>query len=130
MPRIGGAKLAFGAAFLLLIGAGGYAYQSGMIDAFIAAESTVPTASTPETGSSAQPAAAESAQTVFVKSGSINIRAEASAESAVVGSAAEGTPLTVLGRDGNWIKIRIPGSGDQTGWVHTSRLDPNSLPPQ
>jgi hypothetical protein len=36
----------------------------------------------------------------------------------------------VDGRDGNWIKIRVPGSTSQTGWVHTSRLDPNSLPPQ
>jgi uncharacterized protein YgiM (DUF1202 family) len=77
-----------------------------------------------------QPTPAEPTQTVYVKSGSINIRAEASAESVVIGSAAEGTPLTVVGRDGNWIKIRVPGSTSQTGWVHTSRLDPNSLPPQ
>jgi uncharacterized protein YgiM (DUF1202 family) len=128
IPRLSGARLAFGSALLLLVGAGGYAYQSGMIDAFTAMESAPPAASTPETGATAQPA--ELTQTVYVKSGSINIRAEASAESVVIGSAGEGTPLTVVGRDGNWLKIRVPGSASQTGWVHTSRLDPNSLPPQ
>jgi hypothetical protein len=129
MPRLGGARLAFASLVLLLAGAGAYAYQTGMITAFMAMESAPSAPSAPETGA-ALPTPTQPAETVYVRSGSINIRAAAAADSAVIGTAASDTPLTVLGRDGNWIKIRIPGSIDQAGWVHTSRLDPNSLPPQ
>jgi hypothetical protein len=42
--------------------------------------------------------------------------------SAIIGTASSNAPLTVLGRDRNWLKVLVPGMTERAGWVHISRL--------
>jgi cell division septation protein DedD len=40
----------------------------------------------------------------------------------VVGTVSSNMPLTVVARDRNWLKILIPGTAGQEGWVHMDAL--------
>jgi uncharacterized protein YgiM (DUF1202 family) len=60
---------------------------------------------------------------VYVRSDSdANILAQAMDRSRIIGTASSNTPLTVLGRNGNWLKVLVPGMTNRAGWVHTSSL--------
>ena len=60
---------------------------------------------------------------VYVRSNSdADIFAQATDNSAIIGTASRNAPLTALGRDHNWLKVVVPGKPDRTGWVHISRL--------
>lgn len=55
-------------------------------------------------------------ETHFRTKANLNIRASASAQSADVGTLAQGSDITIVERDGVWGKIK--------GWVHTDFLEP------
>jgi hypothetical protein len=60
---------------------------------------------------------------VYVRSNSdADIYAQATDLSAIIGTASRNAPLTVLGRDRNWLKVVVPGMIERAGWVHISRL--------
>jgi uncharacterized protein YgiM (DUF1202 family) len=60
---------------------------------------------------------------VYVRPDSgVNILAQANEGSAIVGTASSNAPLTVLGRDRNWLKVLVPDMTERAGWVHTSSL--------
>jgi hypothetical protein len=70
----------------------------------------------------ALPAAGQQTATVKVNANSVNLRRGASVDSGVVQALAKGTLLTVLSREGNWIKVQVQ---DQTasGWVRSDLVD-------
>jgi uncharacterized protein YgiM (DUF1202 family) len=55
-----------------------------------------------------------------------NVRAGPTTSSAVVGSVKRGMRVTVIGRQNNWLHIRIAGEAGvapREGWLHNSRLE-------
>jgi uncharacterized protein YgiM (DUF1202 family) len=78
---------------------------------------TVTTAASPSTSSGFQ---TSGVRTVLTPGG-LNIRAQASKSAAVVGTAAQGTPLTVLahtGQAGGWFQVK---GATVTGWISDKR---------
>jgi uncharacterized protein YgiM (DUF1202 family) len=59
--------------------------------------------------------------TWIVNEPSSNVRERATTDSRVVGVVRRGMVLTEIGRDGNWIQIRIPGETVE-GWIHSRML--------
>lgn len=89
--------------------------------------STVSTSATPTapivTNAVFLPTPIKSKPVVYVRSDSdANILAQAMDGSPIIVTASRDTPLTVLGRDRNWLKVLVPGVTDRAGWVHTSGL--------
>jgi uncharacterized protein YgiM (DUF1202 family) len=68
------------------------------------------------------PAAGQQTATVKVNANSVNLRRGASVDSGVVQALAKGTLLTVLARDGNWIKVQVQGQA-ASGWVRSDLVD-------
>jgi uncharacterized protein YgiM (DUF1202 family) len=60
--------------------------------------------------------------TWVVKDQDTNVRERPTTESPAVGTVSRDTVVTEIDRDGNWIKVPIPGSGNLEGWIHISRL--------
>lgn len=118
--------------------------DTGGIKVGTTAESTAPsltpgtsasTGSTMQVANSATPAAPSVTNAVFpptpIKSKPIvyvrsdsdaNILAQAMDGSPIIVTASSNTPLTVLGRDRDWLKVLVPGATDRAGWVHTGSL--------
>jgi uncharacterized protein YgiM (DUF1202 family) len=55
------------------------------------------------------------AETLYVRSEDVTLRAAADASAAEVGPVARGTELTVVSRDGSWIQVQ---AGGKSGWIH------------
>jgi hypothetical protein len=70
----------------------------------------------------ALPAAGQQTETVKVNANSVNLRRGASVDSGIVQALAKGTLLTVLARDGNWVKVRVQGQA-ASGWVRSDLVD-------
>ena len=51
-----------------------------------------------------------------------DILSQAADGSPIIGTASSNAPLTVLGRDGNWLKVLVPGMTNRAGWIHSSTL--------
>jgi hypothetical protein len=69
------------------------------------------------------PPVVKSKPVVYVTSDSgANIFAQAVGGLQIIGTAPRNAPLTVLGRDGNWLKVLVPGTTDRAGWVHIRKL--------
>src|SRR5687768_8974347 len=65
-------------------------------------------------------AATAAAETVTVIASRANVRAEPSAMSAIVTSVESGTRLLVEGREGDWVKVRLPDTvtaSSRTGFI-------------
>ncbi len=62
----------------------------------------------------------EPAATVFVRSGVVNLRAEATTPARVIGRVMRDTALSEIGRYGEWIQVVVPDSGGKHGWIHSS----------
>jgi uncharacterized protein YgiM (DUF1202 family) len=58
-----------------------------------------------------------------------NVRAGPSTDSAIVGNVRHGMVVTEVGREGNWIKINVPGVDKVEGWIN-SRMLKEQAPPQ
>jgi uncharacterized protein YgiM (DUF1202 family) len=78
------------------------------------AEPVVEVAPEPEPAAPALP-------TWIVKEQSSNVRERPTTDSQVVGVVRRDMVLTEVGRDGNWIKIQIPGETTE-GWIHSRML--------
>jgi len=70
-------------------------------------------------------ATAASAATYAWADQNTNVRAHHNNGSPVVNWLAEGQKVKVIGAQGNWYKIQIPG---QDGWVRSNRLDFSPAP--
>jgi uncharacterized protein YgiM (DUF1202 family) len=70
----------------------------------------------------ALPAAGQQTATVKVNANSVNLRKAASVDSGIVQALAKGTLLTVLSREGNWIKVQVQGQ-TASGWVRSDLVD-------
>lgn len=73
-------------------------------------------------------------ETVYVTAASLNGRSNPSTEGSIVSKIPQGTPVEIIGRSGNWMRVRAP-KGD--AWIssdHVSRSRPASraryTPPQ
>ncbi len=66
---------------------------------------------------------------VVVRSGVVNVRAKAAAESRVIGRLEGGTALSEIGRRSGWVQVIVPGTGGQLGWIHSSLLTFGSVRP-
>jgi uncharacterized protein YgiM (DUF1202 family) len=64
------------------------------------------------------------ADSLWVKSESVDIRAGKGAAYEKVGTAQKGQELNVVSRDGKWIQVQ---SGNVTGWVFESALSPQKV---
>ncbi len=58
--------------------------------------------------------------TVVVRSGAVNLRAEAATTARVIGRVVRDTALPEIGRQGEWVQVVVPDSGGKHGWVHSS----------
>jgi len=58
--------------------------------------------------------------TVFVRSGVVNLRAEAATTARVIGRVVRDTALSEIGRTGEWVQVVVPDSGGKYGWIHAS----------
>lgn len=58
-------------------------------------------------------------ETRVITAGTLNLRAQASTDSDVLGKYGWGTEVTVLGYDGNWAYVQV---GSQTGYMYTQYL--------
>ena len=58
--------------------------------------------------------------TVFVRSGVVNLRAEATTTARVIGRVVRDTVLPEIGRHGEWVQVVVPDSGGKHGWIHAS----------
>ncbi len=58
--------------------------------------------------------------TVFVRSGVVNLRAEATTTARVIGRVVRDTVLPEIGRRGEWVQVVVPDSGGKHGWIHAS----------
>jgi hypothetical protein len=77
----------------------------------------------PEPAATSPPTPITSRPTVYVRTDSAaNILAQATESSVIIGTASGNTPLTVVGRDRSWLKVLVPGTAGQTGWIQTSGL--------
>ena len=74
-----------------------------------------PPAPSPEPAPAAPAAPAPPPETVHVTGSRLNVRAQATTSSATVGRVKRGETLTVVGRDGDWVQVRL--ADGTTGWV-------------
>ncbi len=58
--------------------------------------------------------------TVVVRSGVVNLRAEAATTARVIGRVVRDTALPEIGRYGEWIQVMVPDGGGKRGWIHSS----------
>ena len=58
--------------------------------------------------------------TVLVRSGVVNLRADATTTARVIGRVVRDTALPEIGRHGEWVQVVVPDSGGKHGWVHSS----------
>ena len=61
-------------------------------------------------------------QRVVVRAEAANVRGDPSLEAPVVGVVTGRTPLTVLSRNGDWVRVRMPDLPGGQGWIHYSVL--------
>jgi dTMP kinase len=61
---------------------------------------------------------------LIVTSDAANMRAKPSTDSAVVWRLYRDTEVTVLQREGEWVKVAAPGATRDEGWIHSSLLGP------
>jgi len=88
-----------------------------------AAVDSAPSSSNLRQPTATPPIPIKSMPVVYVRSNSdADIYAQATDFSAIIGTASRNAPLTVLGRDHNWLKVVVPGMMERAGWVHISRL--------
>ena len=64
------------------------------------------------------------AESVWVKTESVELRSGQGAVYPVVAAAKKGAELTVISREGKWIQV---SSGGVTGWVYESALSPQKV---
>jgi uncharacterized protein YgiM (DUF1202 family) len=70
------------------------------------------------------------AESVWVKSDSVDLRSGKGAAYGVVASAKKGTELTVVSRDGKWVQVQAAagaGGAATTGWIYESALSPQKV---
>jgi hypothetical protein len=97
--------------------------SSGSGAATVRRESALSSSGLPEPAATAPPMPIKSRPTVYVRADSAaNILAQATEGSVIIGTAAGNTPLTVVARDRSWLKVLVPGTAGQAGWVHASGL--------
>jgi hypothetical protein len=88
-----------------------------------AVESAVPSSALPQSAATTPPTPIKSRPVVYVGPHSgADILSRAADGSAIIGTASSNAPLTVLGRDRNWLKVLVPGMTNRAGWIHTSTL--------
>ena len=96
---------------------------TGAATAAATAPSAPSSAALPQPAATTPPTPIKSRPVVYVRSDSdADILAQAMDGSTIIGTASSNAPLTVLGRDRNWLKVLVPGVPGRAGWVHTSRL--------
>jgi uncharacterized protein YraI len=69
----------------------------------------------------ALPARAQQTESMRINASRVNMRRAPSIDSTIVRALAKGTIVTVLARDGNWIKVQLPGQATN-GWVRSDML--------
>jgi uncharacterized protein YgiM (DUF1202 family) len=69
-----------------------------------------------------QPAAAPAQPQWVVTVEYSNVRAGPSTDSAIVGNVRRGMVVTEVRREGNWIKIDVPGADKVEGWINSRML--------
>jgi len=88
-----------------------------------AAESAASSSALPQSAVATPPTPIKSRPVVYVGPHSgADILSQAADGSAIIGTASSNAPLTVLGRDRNWLKVLVPGMTNRAGWIHTSTL--------
>ena len=75
----------------------------------------------------AAPAPGQQPETMRVNADRVNLRKAPSTDSAVVRGLTKGALVTVVSRDGNWVKVQLQGQST-TGWVRSDLLDPVPVP--
>jgi len=86
-----------------------------------AAERAPSSSGLPQSAAISPPTSIKSKPVVYVRPDSgANILAQAMDGSVIIGTASSNAPLTVLGRDRNWLKVLVPGMTNRAGWIHTS----------
>lgn len=65
----------------------------------------------------------------FVTASSLNVRAGAGPENAIVGRLARGAEVTIVERAGEWVRL-APTSFFESGWVSSSYLSAEAPPPE
>jgi anti-sigma-K factor RskA len=71
-----------------------------------------------------QASVADSGESLVIKADVANVRGKASIDSPIVAKATRDTKVTELLRDGEWVKVIIPGAGVEDAWIHSSLLAP------
>jgi hypothetical protein len=67
------------------------------------------------------PVMAQQPESMRVNADRVNLRKSPSIDSSIVRSLAKGTVVAVLARDGNWVKVQLPGQ-PTNGWVRSDLL--------
>jgi hypothetical protein len=70
----------------------------------------------------AAPAASPEPARLFVRPALINVRADASVDAPVLTQMIRGTAVLELQRNAEWIKVALPETDGEQGWVHSSLL--------
>ena len=60
--------------------------------------------------------------TLFVQPSVVNMRERASQESPVIGNIKQAAAVIEIGRQGAWVQVIVPETGDEQGWIHSSLL--------
>ncbi|MEE9301831.1 MAG: SH3 domain-containing protein, partial [Alphaproteobacteria bacterium] len=68
----------------------------------------------------------DNGESLVVKADVANVRGKASIDSPIVAQATRDTEVTELLRDGDWVKVIIPGAGVEDAWIHSSLLVPRA----
>lgn len=69
----------------------------------------------------ALPASGQQSETMRINADRVNLRRAPSVDSGIVRALAKGTLVTVVSRDGNWVKVQLQGQ-TATGWVRSDLL--------
>lgn len=69
----------------------------------------------------ALPASGQQSETMRVNADRVNLRKAPSVDSGIVRALTKGALVTVVSRDGNWVKVQLPGQ-TATGWVRSDLL--------
>ena len=64
---------------------------------------------------------------LYVQASGANVRQFPSLEAAVLTTLSRGSKVVEIRREGDWIRVRMEPSGDKSGWVHGSLLQPSPL---